>query len=176
MDYQPLIDCFAECFADSHRTLLVAGDGEPYYQPAAAANDFHRIYFAHGFFNSALHEVAHWCIAGTERRMLPDYGYWYEPDGRNQQQQLAFEQVESRPQALECWFCYCTGSEFTISIDNLSGVPVDPSAFRHKVEQQWMQLGQHGLPARAEVFARALCCRFNQPWPDPNHQPFRSLL
>ncbi|WP_417667272.1 elongation factor P hydroxylase, partial [Pseudidiomarina sp.] len=39
-------------------------------------------------------EMSHWCIAGEKRRQLEDYGYWYLPDGRDAQQQHAFEQAE----------------------------------------------------------------------------------
>jgi elongation factor P hydroxylase len=53
------------------------------------------------YLASALHEVAHWCLAGVERRKLEDYGYWYSPDGRSRGEQSAFENVEARPQALE---------------------------------------------------------------------------
>ena len=36
---------------------------------------------------------------------LPDYGYWYAPDGRNAEQQSAFYSVEVKPQAIEALFC-----------------------------------------------------------------------
>lgn len=52
-------------------------------------------------FNSALHEISHWTIAGKERRLLADLGYWYAPDGRTREQQALFEQVEVKPQAIE---------------------------------------------------------------------------
>ncbi|GAM69307.1 transporting ATPase [Vibrio sp. JCM 19236] len=26
-----------------------------------------------------MHEIAHWCVAGPKRRLLEDFGYWYEP-------------------------------------------------------------------------------------------------
>jgi elongation factor P hydroxylase len=38
------------------------------------------------------HSIA-WSIAGEKRRLLPDLGYWYAPDGRTQEQQSLFEQV-----------------------------------------------------------------------------------
>lgn len=55
-------------------------------------------------FNSALHEISHWTIAGAKRRLLPDLGYWYAPDGRTKEQQDLFEQVEIKPQAIEWLF------------------------------------------------------------------------
>ena len=52
---------------------LVRGDFEPEYFPATET-EAARIQFAHGFFNSALHEISHWSIAGEQRRLLPDLG------------------------------------------------------------------------------------------------------
>ncbi|MDX1454750.1 MAG: elongation factor P hydroxylase, partial [Gammaproteobacteria bacterium] len=100
-DVDALIRLFNSLFEDSHNTILVRGDDEPLYLPADTGHPRHRIIFAHGFFASALHEIAHWCIAGPQRRQLVDYGYWYRPDGRNAEEQRAFEDVEARPQALE---------------------------------------------------------------------------
>ncbi len=53
------------------------------------------------FYASALHEIAHWCIAGENRCQQVDYGYWYEPNGRSEERQFEFEKVEVKPQALE---------------------------------------------------------------------------
>ena len=114
---QWLIEVFNQLFAQ-YRVILVRGAGEPEYiapqgsQPA-------RIEFAHGFFASALHEISHWCIAGTQRRTQNDYGYWYAPDGRDEAQQRLFEQVEIKPQALEALFSLATERPFRVSQDNL---------------------------------------------------------
>lgn len=99
---------------------LVKGDFEPEYFPATP-DQLARIQFAHGFFNSALHEISHWCIAGEQRRLLPDLGYWYAPDGRTQEQQTLFEQVEIKPQAIEWLFAQAFGRKFRVSLDNLTG-------------------------------------------------------
>lgn len=165
MSYQPLIELFSECFYARYRTRLVAGDDEPLYRPASNADGDHQIIFAHGFFASALHEIAHWCIAGEQRRLLEDYGYWYEPDGRNAQQQAQFEQVEVKPQALEWLFSLCAGVPFQVSVDNLNGVAVDRTAFTAKVRAQLQCYLREGVPARAERFARALANYYQQPWP-----------
>ena len=79
----------------------MAGEDEPIYLPADQQCAHHRIIFAHGFFASALHEISHWCIAGPERRLLVDFGYWYEPDGRDVLKQAEFERLEIKPQAVE---------------------------------------------------------------------------
>lgn len=159
--YQQLITLFAECFQAEFSTQLVAGDDEPFYEPAAASPQtaeqaYHKIVFAHGFFASALHEIAHWCIAGPERRKQFDYGYWYAPDGRNSEQQAAFEQAELKPQALEWLFAEAAGVPFQVSVDNLSGVTVDRAAFTARVAQQRDNYLHTGLPARAQRFYAAL--------------------
>ncbi len=63
-----LLDCLNPWLVSDWRTQLVPGRGEPLYLPAAGAGELDRILFAHGFFNSALHELAHWCVAGERRR------------------------------------------------------------------------------------------------------------
>ena len=78
-----LMCLFNREFALSDKTILIGGATEPYYQPGSP----HRIYFRADYVRSALHEVAHWCVAGRRRRQLPDYGYWYSPDGRDAEQQ-----------------------------------------------------------------------------------------
>lgn len=48
-----------------HNVTLVRGDFEPEYFPATNKEPA-KIQFAHGFFNSALHEISHWSIAGEK--------------------------------------------------------------------------------------------------------------
>ncbi len=63
-DVQRLIDLFDATFYQRYNTRLVAGTHEPIYMPASHKCRFHQVIFGHGFFASALHEVAHWCLAG----------------------------------------------------------------------------------------------------------------
>ncbi|MCE3028955.1 elongation factor P hydroxylase [Salinicola sp. DM10] len=147
---------FDGVFADTFNTRLVKGGDEPIYLPAGGDVGYHRIVFAHGFFASALHEVSHWCIAGTARRQLEDYGYWYEPDGRDADQQAVFEQVEVAPQALERLLCEACAKPFEVSVDNLDGVAVDRQAFAAKVAARAERYRDQGLPPRAEAFAATL--------------------
>ena len=98
---EDLIRIFNGLFLQSLNTELVIGDDEPIYLPADDEYSHHRIVFAHGFFASALHEIAHWCVAGAKRRTLVDFGYWYKPDGRTAAEQAEFERVEVQPQAYE---------------------------------------------------------------------------
>lgn len=101
------------------RTLLVRGDDEPEYLAPKDGNPAY-IVFAHGFFASSLHEISHWCVAGKKRRLLDDFGYWYCPDGRDEATQALFEQVEIKPQAIECLLNLALGRYFYVSQDNLN--------------------------------------------------------
>lgn len=152
-----LIQIFNHEFSVSHNTRLEHSDGEPFYQPADARCPHHRILFAHGYFSSALHEIAHWCVAGPARRLQPDFGYWYAPDGRSREQQQQFETLEIRPQALEWIFNVAAGHRFRVSTDNLNGDgPWDADAFKRNVQQEvWRRL-QTGLPPRTGQFVAAL--------------------
>ncbi|MGS2720756.1 elongation factor P hydroxylase [Paraglaciecola aestuariivivens] len=154
--YQDLIALFNGAFALSYQTKLVKGTDEPIYLPANAQCDFHQVVFAHGYYASALHEIAHWCIAGDARRLLEDYGYWYCPDGRDESEQAEFEKVETKPQALEWAFSVAAGAPFRVSTDNLNGAEVDRQAFALKVKEQVEDYFNRGFPPRAEIFIRVL--------------------
>ena len=83
------MDCFHTLFQELYEVQLVDEGSEPIYLPKSSKRDLNHIVFAHGFWNSALHEIAHWCVAGTERRNQVDYGYWYQPDGRSPETQAS---------------------------------------------------------------------------------------
>jgi elongation factor P hydroxylase len=154
--YQDLIHIFSDCFEINYNTRLVKGDEEPVYLPADRCTPYHQIVFAHGFFSSALHECAHWLIAGAKRRQLVDYGYWYAPDGRTEAQQVLFQHVEIKPQALEWILSEATNYPFQLSLDNLSGGAVDTSGFKQAVCAQVQHYYDQGLSPRALKFYRAL--------------------
>jgi elongation factor P hydroxylase len=154
---------FQRCFARRWRTRLVGGADEPYYQPAAEPGAPHLLHYRLDYFASALHEVAHWCIAGPRRRELPDFGYWYTPDGRSAARQRAFEAVESRPQALEWFFSQACGVHFRVSADNLGAADYAAAgelSFRQRVLEQARLLQAAGLPPRAGLFFRGLADAF----------------
>ena len=155
-DIHTLIRLFDDTFAASENTRLVCCEAEPIYRPADDAHPFHRIIFAHGFFASALHEIAHWCIAGPERRLLEDYGYWYKPDGRTAAEQAEFERVEVKPQALEWIFSASADFFFHFSADNLSGGVGPSDGFKRAVRDQVHRYLQTGLPARAARWSQVL--------------------
>ena len=156
-----LIHLFDRCFYQAYNTRLVRGDDEPVYYPASESCQYHQIVFAHGFFTSALHEIAHWCIAGEQRRQLLDYGYWYNADGRSKEQQKVFESVEVKPQAIEWMLSKAAGIKFRISADNLDGEYTDPVPFKLAVLAQVQSYCELGLPPRAQQFHDALFAEFN---------------
>jgi elongation factor P hydroxylase len=109
---------FAQSLGVQHPVRLIGGFDEPLYLPATDSRAA-EIRFRGDYPSSALHEVAHWCLAGARRRALQDYGYWYEAH-RGVEAQHAFENVEARPQALEWVFSQAVGCPFRVSADNLS--------------------------------------------------------
>ena len=151
-DCQDLVRLFAICFEAEFSTELVGGGAEPEYLPAGEGRPLHRIVFTQDYFRSALHEVAHWCVAGPKRRLLPDFGYWYAPDGRSAAQQQAFESVEIKPQALEWLFCEAAAHPFRVSLDNLSGETTDAEPFKRNVVEQVQRYLRDGIPARPARF------------------------
>ncbi|MFM7274442.1 MAG: elongation factor P hydroxylase [Gammaproteobacteria bacterium] len=151
---------FDALFLPTENTRLLAGGEEPLYLPAGTAGAPARIVFRHDYVASALHEVAHWCIAGAARRALPDYGYWYAPDGRGPAEQRAFEALEAKPQALEWIFSIACGLPFRPSIDNLDGAALDARGFGARIAREAAHFSRAGLPARAARFRDALAGRF----------------
>ena len=154
LDARQLMCVFNREFLASDKTELIGGASEPYYEPGAP----HCIHFRADFVRSALHEVAHWCVAGRRRRQLPDYGYWYSPDGRDAELQQAFFAVEARPQAVERCFCEAIGIAFSPSVDNI-GAHIEPPQLRRfetRVQEWCDQFERTGLPSRAARFITAL--------------------
>lgn len=160
---------FRSCFGEQFNTVLVGGKDEPFYR-AARGTDAAEIHYRHDYFRSALHEVAHWCVAGQARRQQDDYGYWYAPDGRNAEQQKAFEQVEVLPQAWELLFCAACGHPFRVSMDNLDNMPTDIAGFEEAVLAQAKQLTRTVPRGRGWVWVQALAVAwrrtagFDQGW------------
>ena len=151
---------FAECFTQGFATRLVGGAEEPLYLPAEAEGQLHCIFYRQDFFASALHEVAHWCIAGAVRRTQVDYGYWYAADGRNRDQQHDFDRVEVKPQAIEWHFALAACHPFRISNEKLSQQASSSGQFAASVAQQAGHYCQSGLPERAEQFRQRLAGHF----------------
>lgn len=165
-DASDLAVIFDAAVGADHRTRLVPGGEEPLYRPAASPDGWHEIVFRHDYFQSALHEIAHWCVAGPERRLLVDYGYWYEPDGRSGAQQEKFERVEARPQAVEWVLTAACGKAFRVSLDNLgSEDPLDEGSLWRAVHHEVRRCLAGEIPPRARTLAMALAAHYGQPWP-----------
>jgi hypothetical protein len=148
---------FDQLFRSIYHTCLLGGGEEPNYLPAGEGHDLHRIVFRQDYFASALHEIAHWSIAGELRRQQADYGYWYHADDRSPSQQACFEKVEARPQALEWIFAAACSFRFWVSDDNLHVQEYDNRGFKQAIYRELLQFCRFGLPARAECFRLALC-------------------
>lgn len=157
-----LITVFDHTFSEYH-TQLVAGGDEPVYLPVGPMGEPAKIIFTRDYFASALHEIAHWCVAGSERRKQKDYGYWYVPDGRSPEQQKKFERVEVKPQALEWIFSVASQQRFHVSADNVDGDIGASDGFKRAVWQQALHYCRAGLPRRANEFADALRREFHFP-------------
>ena len=154
-----------------HNVILQRGEHEPEYFPAhqdeSGQQQPARIVFAHGYFASALHEISHWCVAGAQRRQLPDLGYWYAPDGRNAEQQALFEQMEIKPQALEWLFTQACQRRFRVSLDNLNGEAGSGAQFKNNVHARVQDLlaGRAPLPRDAQRFIEGLTTAIRQGQP-----------
>lgn len=174
LSYKSLIRLFNDRFLTSFNTRLEGGHDEPIYLPSTET-EAARICFRADYASSALHEVAHWCLAGDQRRQQVDYGYWYEPDGRSAEQQKLFELVEVKPQALEWIFSLAAGIRFRISVDNLDGDPGDSLQFAEKVRQQSHEYLVVGLPERGQAFLQSLQGSAYGVVPDPKHFSLKAL-
>jgi len=155
----PLIEIFARLFEQNENTQLQMGAEEPFYQ---AATDGHPaiIYFREDFFSSALHEIAHWSIAGLARRQQDDFGYWYQADGRSKQQQIEFERVEVKPQAIEWLLSLASNHTFHFSADNLAQNNEASVGFKQAVFTQANHYLNNGLPPRAQRLYEQLNAHF----------------
>ena len=151
---EEVVATFNQVFQDPEGTVLVAGASEPFYLPGQPS----QVFFRADYVRSALHEVAHWCVAGRRRRGLPDYGYWYTPDGRSNERQAAFFSVEAKPQAIESLFCDALSLAFTPSVDNLVQGSSDSAlrTFEDRIGVWRARLLCGGLPRRASHFMAAL--------------------
>lgn len=114
-----LMNALSATFPD----LIIQGDAEEPFYEAAKEHQKATLYFRDNYPRSLLHELSHYCLAGDRRRQLDDFGYWYFPCGRNEEEQLRFETVEARPQGLEKAMCEALGIKFSPSLDDFSGNP-----------------------------------------------------
>jgi len=168
-----LITLFDQTFKSSFNTRLIKGGDEPIYLPKTTIDGYHQIVFARGYFASALHEIAHWLVAGESRRLLEDYGYWYCPDGRDEQTQKTFETVEVKPQAIEWALSLACGHPFSVSTDNLSGWQSCRHQFQDKVYQRLICLIEGEFNERTKLFINVLQQFYTQPKLTTKHIQYR---
>jgi elongation factor P hydroxylase len=152
LDFVTLIN---QSYLEKYNTVLIGGFSEPFYLPAKN-NQPAQIQFTHDYFRSALHELAHWCVAGEERRKLEDYGYWYAPDGRTQEQQEWFFTCEIVPQAFEWALSLACGVKFDVSVDNLNNATSGAPEFKQAVHERLLSYLQNDFPARTEALLQLI--------------------
>lgn len=158
-----IVGVFNARVGPDYRTVLRGGAAEPFYRPSPDPAQPHQLHFREDFVSSSLHELAHWLVAGPARQLLPDWGYWYAPDGRDAGQQAAFEAVEVRPQALEWLLHKACRLPFRVSLDNLGDHAGDGAGFRDRVHAMASTLHQVGISPRAEALYAALAAAFGGP-------------
>lgn len=146
---------FNAAFSRSHGTVLIGGAVEPLYLPACG----HRpavIRYTRDYAQSALHELAHWCLAGAQRRTRVDYGYWYLSPPRAPLEQQRFEAVETPVQGLELIMAVATGVRFHVSADNPGEAPADTLCFERRILQSAARRLGTGLSPRTRAVLDAL--------------------
>lgn len=141
-----LICVFADVFPDLE---IHGGADEPFYE-AATLDTNAKIYFRDNYPRSLLHEMSHYCLAGEKRRKIDDFGYWYEPCGRDALEQQNFEKVEARPQGLEKAMCAIIDLKFSPSLDDFSGRP--PSDyFLQQLDSAYREMSETPPPTAKEA-------------------------
>lgn len=150
---------FNRLFGVSHRVCMTGGGAEPLYEPALPDRAA-RIVFTADYPASALHEAAHWCLAGAARRCLRDYGYSYLPGPRDPASRAAFFASECDVQAIEALFAEVCGVRFVVSADDFEASPAEIEAFEGKVRRAIALRRTGGLPPRAALLRDALQAEF----------------
>jgi elongation factor P hydroxylase len=122
--------------------------------------------FTRDYASSALHEAAHWCIAGAARRRQIDYGYHYDAPPRSAQQRHHFFDLELRCQAMELLFATAASQPFRVSLDDLDTPPeramqISAADFATDVHATAFAMNARGLPSRAARLRDALAAEFH---------------
>ena len=146
---------FNATFAATFATVMIPGAPEPLYLPGEGIHPA-RIFYRSDFAASALHEAAHWCIAGPTRRRLVDYGYRYVCPPRGVHEKRAFFDAELNVQALECVFAQAVGLPFRISADDFAVTEEERAAFEAAVAHRCNERRAARLPPRTATFLAAL--------------------
>ena len=151
-DVTLLVQVFDATFA-AEQVRLLGGGREPLYEPPSDGRPA-RLQFMQDYASSALHEAAHWCLAGARRRARIDFGYAYVPAAqRTEADQAAFEHAEVRTQALEWRLSLAARVPFHLSVDSIGR---ERGPFRDRVAAEVRRRIADGWPPRIERLARAL--------------------
>ena len=144
---------FERTFAARYAVHMRGGATEPLYLPAVAPQAAQLVY-THDYPSSVLHEAAHWCLAGAQRRQRVDFGFAYVPTAaRSTQDQAAFEAAEVRTQAVEWRLSLAAGVAFRLSVDSIGR---DHMPFLQLVVQEVKGRVRTGWPPRVQCFAAVL--------------------
>lgn len=149
LDCEQIKVVFEKEFGSSHNIILCGGAEEPVYLPAGPTQAVNQLFYTRDYPASALHELAHWCLASLQQLAQKDWGHWYVPDGRSAEQQRTFQRVEARVQAVEWALSLAAGRPFRESSDNLSGECIDDEPFKDAIYAQALRFCEQGLPGRA---------------------------
>ena len=84
-----IVGIFNQCFGQTYNVEISGGADEPLYTPATPTKAAQLI-FRENFPASALHEAAHWCIAGELRRNSTDFALTYIAAPRSETEQEQF--------------------------------------------------------------------------------------
>lgn len=159
MDHRAIAGRFNARFRRGAGAVLIGGAEEPLYLPATRSRPAH-IRYARDHARSALHELAHFCLAGPAGRALPDFGLAYEPPPRSPAAQRRFFEAEVPVQALEMLFSEACGIGFRVSTDNPGrDDPVTEAWFAEQVRRRCRAFRRHGPGACAEAVLGALSGR-----------------
>ena len=136
---QALLDAVIRALKQIFPDLRVEGGApEPFYQ-APKKNSPAILFFRDDHIRSLFHELAHYSLAGSKRRTIDDFGFWYVPCGRDTYEQQRFEEVEARPQGLEKLFCEIWHIPFSPSLDDFSGHPIS-NTFIENLENAYIEM------------------------------------
>jgi elongation factor P hydroxylase len=156
IDYCPFITLFNSEFTQTDNTIIAESLDEPIYLPRDATHPFNRILYTQGSYTSVLHEISHWCIAGSERRLKIDYGYWYKPESQTLEEAELYKKFEAKTHGIEWIFSIAAGVPFYIIPNNLSAGFEVSQDLKEAVHAATLNYLNSGLPVSAERFKQAL--------------------
>lgn len=163
--HDTLAAVFNQCFGETYQVRCIGGFVEPEYLPVQLPDGLAELRYTQDYPASALHEIAHWCIAGEGRLARADFGYGYLAPPRDSATQQRFFALELKVQTLEAWFALGTGVRFVASADNFECSDAALKSFAQQISERLQNLTQEGLPQRAQQFADALRIAGLGVWP-----------